>query len=322
MIALFVIAAVGLYVINYVIPKTQGLMVKTTVIQYGDLPVSDRVEMILIRKETLYYAERTGQVDYLIGEGAKVRTGVQIVNIGSGETVSTKPAIERVKKAAGDNMKISMDGIADYTGIVSFYSDGFEKKLSPKSISKMKASLLDTLQKDCEKLKRKGVNAGDPIYKIVDNTLWRMVYWLPSDSEIGSNYEPGRTVQVDFGTAVIDAKVEKVSARKEGVKVILRSDIYYENLARQRVVSANVIFAHYKGLIAPFSSIVQRGTQDGVFVKQRNGSYKWVPVKVEQEIKSQCILTPVSFYNEEGNEVLTVNYYDELLVEPAKEGYK
>ena len=322
LLAIFIIAAVGLYVVNYVIPKTHGLMLKTTVVKYGDLPVSDDAKMVLVRAETLYSAASPGDVKYSASEGEKVRGGVQVVSIGSGTGGSTSSAIDKVMETAGGDMASAGNGRAAASGVVSYYADGYEKKLMPGSISKMDSSLLGSLPKAGTSLKKDSVSQGQPLYKLVDNTMWYMVYWLPMNSNSGADYVKGAGVQVDFGKSAIDAVVHSVKVQGDSIRIVLRSDEYYKDFARQRVAEAQVILAHYQGLIAPLSSIAHRSAGDGVFVKQRSGSYKWIPVKIEQIIKDKCLLTPVSFTDASGTQVASINYYDEILTDPAKDGYK
>ena len=322
LLVLFVIAAVTLYVINYVIPKTHGMMVKTVIVEYGELPISDSVKMILVRDETLFSAAETGSSKYLVKEGTKVRNSVKIIEIEPGASAPTSAAINKVKKAAGSKMKVSDNGMAAFSAIVSFYSDGLERKFRSDRIPKMKESMLDSLDADATPLKRDDVNEGEPVYKLVDNTLWQMVYWIPADSDFLSYYEIDKRVKVMFQTRTIDVKVEDLHEKGELVRVVLQTDIYYEEFAKKRIAEAEVVFSNYTGLIAPAMSVMARDGQDGVFVRQKSGSFKWIPVNVEKTVDDKCILTPVTYIDEEGIKIPTVNYYDELLADPKAEGYK
>jgi hypothetical protein len=61
----------------------------------------------------------------------------------------------------------------------------------------------------------------------------------------------------------------------------------------------------------------------GVFVRQRNESFKWVPVQYTKGASAggKHIVSVGTFNDEAGEPVRTVSYYDEILIEPAAEGY-
>jgi putative membrane fusion protein len=320
---LFVAAAVGLYILIYVIPGAQGKLMKTSVLEYGDLPVTDKAEMILVRDETLYKAAQSGAVSYKNEEGTKVRKGVKIISIdpGAGPT-ATSAAIEDVRSAAGEDAETSENGNAAFTAVVSYFADGYEKQITPERISEMDKTLIGTLPHDGADIKRKRTEAGDPVFKLTDNNLWFMVYWLDGSSGTRVNYDTGNTVKVDFGTTIVSATVEDIRTQGENFMIVLRSDIYYKELTQHRIVDAEVIFAEYKGLICENSSIVARGKQPGIFVKQRSGSFKWVPVKIKKTVSDRCTLAVGTYYDDDGKAVVTVNYYDEVLTDPDSEGYK
>jgi putative membrane fusion protein len=323
LLVLFIAAAVGLYVFIYVIPEAQGKQVKTSVLEYGDLPVTDTVTMILVRDETLYRAAQSGAVSYKNAEGTKVRKGVSIISIERGAAgEATSSAIDDISERAGDDAEKSEGGTAAFTAVVSYFADGYEKQITPGRIEKMDKELTLTLPRDGTDIKREYVDAGNPVYKLTDNNLWYMVYWMSGNSDERTDYETGASVKVDFGTTTVSAKIEDIVAQGDDYMVVLRSDIYYKELAEHRVVAADVIFAEYKGLICENSSLAFRDEQSGVFVKQRSGSFKWVPVKIIKTVLDRCILEVLTYDDDDGKTVSTVNYYDEVLTNPGAEGYK
>jgi hypothetical protein len=62
LIVAFVVAVAVLYVVIYLVPKVRGFTVATTLLEYGDLPVGDQVEVCFIRTENLYLANSSGMV--------------------------------------------------------------------------------------------------------------------------------------------------------------------------------------------------------------------------------------------------------------------
>jgi hypothetical protein len=129
-------------------------------------------------------------------------------------------------------------------------------------------------------------------------------------------------VTVSLGGYEVDAEVYSAVPDGKGMKVILRSDMYYKDLARVRKAAAKVVFAEYKGLVADRQYILERDGAPGVFVRQRAGGYKWVPVKILKETGNNCILSVGIYYDDAGKQVETVNYYDKVLADPKAEGYE
>lgn len=317
----FVAAAVGLYLYLVAFPKLEGLTEKTIVLEIGELPVLDSAEVLVVRNETLYGAKAGGTVTYEQAEGTKVRKGVKLITVEPGGTVATDAAIDAVRERAGKAMKQTGTYRAKTTAVVSYYSDGCEKLVTAKNIASITRGGMEALPTEGVPLGRDAVDAGDPVYKLTDNNDWYMVYWtkVPSDME---RYATGASVTVAIGDASVGAKVAGAVREGADLKVTLRSDMYYEALARVRRVAANIEFAKYNGLVADNACISQRDGADGVFVKQRGGSYKWVPVKILNNAGEKCTLATDKFLDGGGNEVKTVDNFDEVLANPTEAGYK
>jgi hypothetical protein len=127
---------------------------------------------------------------------------------------------------------------------------------------------------------------------------------------------------VNIGDSSVSATVYDVARSGAELRIILRSDMYYEDLARVRKTEAEIVFAEYRGLVADAENIAERDGAPGVFVKQRGGGYKWVPVKILKETGGRCTLSVGVYYDEAGAQVSTVNYYDEVLADPKASGYE
>ncbi|MDR1496375.1 MAG: hypothetical protein LBS67_05605 [Clostridiales Family XIII bacterium] len=323
LLIIFIVAAAGLYLYLEIVPKIEGMSEKTVILEYGDLPVRDEAELLIVRDETLFSSKKSGAVTYEQDEGAKVRKGVRIITVeggGAGETTSGS-AISRIREAVGDSMKATGSFKANRTAVVSYYADGYEKKLSVENVDKVTRADRDSCPAEGESLKVKNVAAGDPVYKLTDNNEWYMIYWTESGGD-AERYTTGTAVTVALGESRVDAKIYDARREGESLKVTLRSDMYYADLARVRKISAEIVFAEYKGLVADKANIAEREGVPGVFVKQRSGGYKWVPVNILKETGSKCTLSVNVYYDEQGKQVNTVNYYDEVLADPKRQGYE
>jgi putative membrane fusion protein len=81
---LFCTTLVILFIIIYVFPNVTGALKKTEVIEYGSLQVTDQVTAYIVRSETVYFANKSGNINYYAQEGEQVRKGTKIVDIVSG----------------------------------------------------------------------------------------------------------------------------------------------------------------------------------------------------------------------------------------------
>lgn len=320
LLVVFVAAALGLYLYLIAFPKIAGMAEQTVVLEYGDLPVFDKSEVLIVRDETLFGAKSGGAVTYEQSEGTKVRKGVRLISVNAGVAAPTSAAIETVKSRAGSDMKLTGSYKAKSTAVVSYYSDGCEKLLTDSTIASVKRGDMESYPKEGVQLTRDAVGAGEPVYKLTDNSEWHMVYWVKASGDT-RRYAPGSAVTVHMGGASVGAKV--TSAEKEGayLKVVLYSDMYYADLSRIRKINAEIVFAEYSGLIADIRCISYRDGEDGVYVKQRSGGYKWVPVKVLKQAGDKCTLAVGTYYDDAGKPVDTVDYYDVALLNPKEEGY-
>jgi hypothetical protein len=95
-------------------------------------------------------------------------------------------------------------------------------------------------------------------------------------------------------------------------------------MAVTRRAEANIIFSEYKGLVVDATCISLREGAPGVFVKQRSGDFKWVPVLIDEKHSAgtKYIVSAGTYQDESGETVHTVNYYDEVLLDPEAAGYE
>jgi hypothetical protein len=135
------------------------------------------------------------------------------------------------------------------------------------------------------------------------------------------DYAVGRKVTLDLGATRVTALVHSVEERADGWFVVLSSDMYYKDLVKYRKKAVRVIFEEYSGAVVGRSAIRERDGQQGVYVRQQSGTWKWVPVHVLRTSGGRCLLSEGTFPGEDGAPVTTVNYYDEVMSDPQAEGY-
>lgn len=330
LVALFVLALIVLYVIIYVVPKMYNMFEETTVLKYGPLPVTDDAEALIVRKETLFVAGEEGKLTYKIQESTKVRKGTKIAELdpmqvvereedSDGKEIEPESQYPDILKRAGSKAEVSKNNTSDISGVVSYHVDGYEKVLTPKNIKNLDGKTIKNIDPNVTNIKRKNTLKGDPVYKTANNTIWYMVIWKEKDEDI-KNYEENKSIKVNIGKTQVDANVDAIYKKEGGNLIVLSTDMYYKYYSKYRKAEIAVVFAEYQGLILENHSIIKKDGVTGVYVKQTDDSFAFTPVKILATSGEYSVLAVKYFYDDDGQQVLTVNYYEEVLENP--EDYK
>lgn len=230
--------------------------------------------------------------------------------------------IEALLLAAGSDAVASEGGVSPWTAIVSYVGDGWEKKVTPDNIMSLSRNVFDKAPEEATDLKREWAGAGEPVYRITNNLLWRVAFWIDdADKVILDKYKVGRKVMIDLGTTKVRASVEAAEPRGRDLFVVLRSDMYYKDLDKYRKRDISVIFSEVSGAVIEKQSVKLKSGKPGVYVKQQSGTYKWMPVHVLKESGGRYLIAETSFEDENGKRVQTIRYYDEIMSNPSAEGY-
>jgi hypothetical protein len=83
-----------------------------------------------------------------------------------------------------------------------------------------------------------------------------------------------------------------------------------------------VIFEEYTGPVVSESAIIKQDGINGVYAKQKDGAFKWIPVKVVRAYGGAALIAEDYYYDDAEQRVETVGYYDEIMSDPIKEGYE
>ncbi|MDR3304568.1 MAG: hypothetical protein LBS85_00845, partial [Clostridiales Family XIII bacterium] len=239
---------------------------------------------------------------------------------------------------------VNEGGIAPVTAIVSYYADGYEKRFTPENIQSLRRSVMETLPAESTDLTREWVRAGEPVYKITDNNLWYLVFWVQADeageaaySEPVTNdageetapaaliavgdYKIGADVTLDLETTRVTAAVKSITRQGGEWYIVLSSDMYYKDLVKYRKKDVTIVFAEYSGAVVSEKAISSRDGQAGVYVRQQSGTFKWVPVNILLTTGGKHLISETIYYDAKGQAVRTISYYDEIMSDPASEGY-
>jgi putative membrane fusion protein len=335
-VVLFVLAVAGLYVAIFVIPDLKGALRKTAVLEYGNLAISDEVTAYMVRDETVYMAAHTGEIRYYVGEGVKVRKDVKLLDIVGGsipvKAIDAESAEAEAESGEADvsemaalQARIGANGVvleqntASETGVVSYYIDGYESVFSLENIPSLTREAAASTAPVVNVTRHNGyVTQGEPIYKLLDNTQWYMVFWFDKDSGSIVNYKSGGAVTARMRDGEVSGKIEDVVDQGDAWMVVLGFDRHYEHMAQLRRTDATIVVADYRGLLVDNASIASRDGTVGVYAKQRSGDFAFVPVNIVRSDGVRSIVSMSSFAAPDGKQVKTVNIYEEILLDPEQ----
>ena len=323
-IVFFVLALVILYTIIYIVPKVSGAMVSSYVAEYGQLKIYDETTAYFVRNEDVYLADTTGDTNYFFEENSLVRKDGKIMEVtessktddtdSEGNPIGPDEAYTGMLTRLGDDAVVKSDYRIEDVGLVSYYADGFENVLTPKTMKKKDYTFFQQLsQKEVLPLQRKSAIEGEPVFKIVDRTKWYMVCFVDADHI--ERYETGSRVKVEFEDGSVNAYVYSADQAGDKAKIILYTDYYYEGFSELRVADVSLVTYDENGVIVENSSITEQKGQKGVFVKDKSDDYFFVPVMIYATDGERSLIADDFYYDAEtdGEMVMTVEVYDEIL---------
>lgn len=323
-ILLFILALVTLYTIIYIVPTVSGAMVSSYVAEYGQLKIYDEATAWFVRNEKVYLADTTGDTNYFFEEGSLVRKDGKIMEITEnsktddtdeeGNPIGPDDVYSGVLERLGEDAIVKGDYRIEDVGMISYYADGFEGLLTPKTMEEKDYTYFQQISQEAVlPLERKSAIAGEPVFKVVDRTKWYMVCFVDIDHL--ERYEAGSKVKVEFEDGSVDAYVDSVSESGDKAKVILYTDYYYEQFAALRVAEVSLVTYDESGVIIENSSITEKKGQKGVYVKNKSDDYFFVPIMVYATDGEQSLIADDFYYDTEkdGEMVMTVEVYDEIL---------
>ncbi len=290
-IAAAVLLFILLYLYIYVVPNVSDIFVDTYTAEYGSLQTGVSAECVLIRDEQVYRAQSSGSAQRHIAQGKLVRRNSKILSLAG--------------KAYRNEER----------GIVSYCYDGLESELTADSIYSVTESILKKAATDefrVNDCKSKNIAAGDCLFKIVNNEEWYLCTWISEGEARG--FEQGSSVTLELDDAS-DLKARVASVSKEGnkYKLVLSCNRYYEFFDKYRTRKCRIIYSDKTGILLKSDSITEFDGQKGVYVKDKFGSYNFIPISILADDGQTAVAENTYFYNEDGVAVATVKNYDEIL---------
>lgn len=339
------IAAIAIYlglvavciIALYAVPSVRGMLEKTYIAEYGSIDVKDEVSAFIVRDETVYVAAQASDINRLADADKLVKANTHVVELtpdpeaGSGGAVSNGEKMEvsssendkgkysAIMEELGDSVKTTVKGYNTGAGYVSYYVDGAEAKLSTASLEKLHYKDYKALTgRKAVEVPKKSCGEGYPIFKVVDNAKWYLVFYISNKK--AEKYVPGETVTIEAGGNPVEVTISQVLTGRKFSKITLSCKSFFDGFLKVRNLDTTVTVQHAEGLILEDSSIVEdKDGQRGVFVKNKLGEHIFKPISVKADDGERCVVYSDLYVDEGGNYVETIGTYDEIISEPGEE---
>lgn len=235
--------------------------------------ITDAVEPSFIAKwideqyQTITFLIAENDLDALAEERKKLQKLMDIYQIVINEETDYNEAIDRVNADIAELEKRQKQPsgtvTADKAGYFIGYTDGFENKLSPDTISSLSADDIRKIISESRKEKNSGA-----VGKIVDGYEWKMVGIVDpkaTDFRVGSEVTVKFASTPDTVTAVIDDLIE--SDKPNESIIVLSCDELTFSLVQRRAERVEMILNDYKGIKVPRDAIrFNKANEKGVYI--------------------------------------------------------
>lgn len=316
-IYIYLAALLLLYIVVEVLPRVTDIFETTQILEPGELKLSYETTGYFIKEESVGIATETGDITYLVEEGRAIKKGHELVSVKTDKEAAEKsPRFTEYTEKLKGYEGLYKEYTSPVSGIFSLSIDGYEDYFIPEKMDKIKKETVEGLNFDPADLERKSVIKGEPIYKVTWDDYWYIMCWV--DEETAGTYDEGKRVVLELPAGDVDAKVHSIKKEKENkeYRVIFYINEYYEELAGSRSEKMNIVTSDNQGLLVSNKCIIEKDGQKGVYVVDKNGDYHFTRVRIIASDEKQSVIEDVTFYDEEGNQIYTVDVYDEVLKSP------
>lgn len=313
-IAVYLAALLLLYIIVEVLPEVTDIFETTQTLEPGTLRIAYETTGYLIKDESVGIAPESGDIQYLVAVGTAVKKGYPIVSVTpDGESNQDARFGEYMNKLDGYE-GLSEEYNSPISGVFSLTVDGYEDYFTPDKMDKIKRETVESLSYKSANLERSSVIEGEPMYKVSNDDNWYVLCWV--DKETAESYSEGRAVSLELPEGTVDASVHSVREDGDDYRVIFYLNVYYEAFCESRAVDMSIVTSDNEGLLVDNKCIVEKNGQQGVYVVDKNGDYVFTRISVISTDGEQSVIEDATFVDEEGNQVYTVDVYDEVLKHP------
>jgi len=222
-----------------------------------------------------------------------------------------------IMKDLGDTYTVTENGTAHTAGFVSYTVDGAEARLSSKAIDSLdRDDLKELTGRKMVKTPSRSCGKDYPVYKIVCNKRWYLVYYLKKDD--AAKYTAGDTVYIEINDENVPVTVKDVREEGKNTRITLTCKTFYDGFIDTRTLDTKVTVESAEGLVLEDGSIVEAPDgKRGVFVVNKLGEHVFTPVRAKADDGTKCVVYSDIYVDDEGNYVETIGTYDEVIAVPS-----
>ncbi|SHI03856.1 HlyD family efflux transporter periplasmic adaptor subunit [Sporanaerobacter acetigenes] len=251
----------------------------------------------------------------------------------TGENTLANQSLDNLKNKKEELTKEILNSTINYfskeAGIVSFKIDGFEEIYNGNNI--LNYTLEDIRDKEAESKVSKNksdVNAGDAMFKVMDNYDWYLLVDVDDIKKIKSLKERDMiSICLDDSDEELRGRIIKIKSKNGQGIVAIKLDTHFHDYCEKRNVDIEIIKSKNEGLKVPTKAICEKDGLNGVYIKDISGIIRFRPVKILGQNEEYTIVSKgnnSNFIDIEGSDkrIKTIKVFDEILLSggKAKEG--
>ncbi len=234
-----------------------------------------------------------------------------------GSTVTTDSKINALK-AQRDNLEEMVEAnrrliYTQYSGIISYETDGYEKVLKPSSIITYTPKFLDTIKVNSStKAVAQETTINKPIAKIIKDIYCYIL--VPLNTSDAKSFTLGETFKIRINdiAEVVSATVSSISKDYDGRSVVsFKTDRIVSETANMRIINVDVIRNLYSGYKVPMSALRNINSEEktATIVLVKLNTERFVKVNVVGKSDNFAIIDNIDEPYDSG-----VNLYDTYIV--------
>lgn len=224
---------------------------------------------------------------------------------------------ENIKKQISNNV---FNYFSKEAGIVSFKIDGYEEEYSFNNKDDYEYSDFKEFSKDENAVVSGSVEAGQPVFKIINNFQWYMIIKIEEIEDIAS-YEEGDPILL-VGEQIedeLEGYIEKINKDKGKGLILCKFNVDFQHYYDKRHMNVDIIKYKYNGFRIPSESIIEIDDVEGVYIRDISGIIRFRPIEIldeDDEFTYISIGDKNNNINIEGHDdpVRTVRQFDEILL--------
>lgn len=276
------------------------------------LDTVENINLQLDEKNFLLVSQLKNELDILLAKKKTMLSSKKLIDKGDSSF--------KESYVGGGNTQVGaeVNFYSPESGIVTFNSDGLESALTIEKIYNINYEAVIESEVATKSLTSNRIIAGNPVYKIVDNSAWFLVSII--DVEDLNLYERNQKLVVEIDKQKLNGVIADVFPSASKGALIIKLTEQYSEFYRKRFVDAQIIRDNYQGLKIENSSVVENNGIIGVYVLGLNNKAVFKPITIlGKDDKYSVIKDGYIYIDEDGERVRkkTVDLTDSVIKDGA-----